>query len=197
MVPRAVSDGEPPSPVDPVDLPAIEVHRVGPGGDLAADSSFGVALTGLWHAVSQAGGSVGFVPPVERPSVAARVAPVVEALRAGRSQAVVGIFGRSLVGFGELRPGLGLQAHTGHIVIVMVHPEHAGSMLGSRIVTALIALARESGLTRLDLSVRDGEGLEHFFPRFGFVIWGRRPRWIRVAPGDYRDEICYLLELDS
>ena len=175
----------------------MELHRVGPGGDLAADSSFGVALTGLWHAVSQAGGSVGFVPPVERPAVAARVAPVVEGLRAGRGQAVVLISGRRLVGFGELRPGRGLQAHTGHIATVMVHPEYAGSQLGSRIVTALIDLARESGLTRLDLSVRDGEGLEHFYPRFGFVVWGRRPGWIRVAPGDDRDEIFYVLELGA
>ncbi len=129
--------------------------------------------------------------------MAARVAPVVEGLRSGRHQAVALIVGRQLVGFGELRRGRGLQAHTGHIATVMVHPDYAGSRLGSRIVIALVELARESGLARLDLSVRDGEGLDQFYPRFGFVEWGRRPGWIRVAQGDDRDEIFYVLELGS
>ncbi len=178
------------SPGEPVML-----HAVGPHGDLAADSAFAVALTGLWHAVSEAGGSVGFVPPVDRTAVAAVVAPEIEALRAGREQAVALIQVRRLVGFGVLRPRRGLQAHTGEIVKVMVAPDVEGRGLGSRIMTALLDKARDLGLERVDLSIRDGLGLADFYARFGFVEWGRFPGSIRVAPGDDRDEIFYWADL--
>jgi L-amino acid N-acyltransferase YncA len=171
------------------------VHSVGPDGDLAADSAFAVALTGLWHEVSEAGGSVGFVPPVDRAAVAAVVAPEIEALRAGRELAVALIENRRLVGFGVLRPRRGLQAHTGEIVKVMVHPQAERRGLGSRITTALLDQARDLGLERVDLSIRDGLGLTDFYTRFGFVEWGRFPGSIRVAPGDDRDEIFYWVDL--
>ncbi len=172
-----------------------ELHTVGPDGDLAADSTFAIALTGLWHAVSEAGGSVGFVPPVDRAAVAAVVAPEIDALRAGREHAVALILGRRLVGFGVLRPRRGLQAHTGEIVKVMVHPDAEGRGLGSRIMTALLDKARELGLEKVDLSIRDGLGLADFYARFGFVEWGRFPGSIRVATGDDRDEIFYWVDL--
>ena len=175
----------------------VELHAVGPHGDLAADSSFAVALTGLWHEVSQAGGSVGFVPPVDRAAVAVVVAPEIEALRAGREHAVALIQGRRLIGFGVLRPRRGLQAHTGEIVKVMVHPDAEGRGHGSRMMTALLGRARELGLERIDLSIRDGLGLADFYSRFGFVEWGRFPGSIRVAPGDDRDEIFYWADLRS
>jgi GNAT superfamily N-acetyltransferase len=184
--------------------PGVVLHRVGPAGDLAADASFAVALTGLWHAVSQAGGAVGFAPPVERAEVAAMVAPEVDALRYGREHAVALVDGRTLVGFGVLRPGQRLQAHTGEIVKVMVHPDSEGRGLGGRIMIALLDRARELGLERVDLSIRDGMGLAAFYARFGFVEWGRRPGWIRVAGGGVgtggtadRDEIFYWADLSG
>ena len=173
----------------------VELHFVGPDGDLAADAAFAVALTGLWHAVSEAGGSVGFVPPVDRAAVAAVVAPEIDALRAGRENAVGLIQDRRLVGFGVLRPRRGLQAHTGEIVKVMVHPDAEGRGLGSRIMIALLDRARDLGLEKIDLSIRDGLGLSAFYARFGFIEWGRFPGSIRIAPGDDRDEIFYWADL--
>lgn len=167
----------------------LDVHRVGPAGTLAADSQFGVALTTLWHAVSQAGGAVGFAPPVQRPEVAAMAAPVVDRLRKGTASAVAVIAERELVGFGLLTPGIGLVAHTGSITLVMVDPGRQGDRLGTVVMTQLLALAVERGLERVELSIRDGEGLDGFYHRFGFREWGRRPGWVRVADGDDRDEI--------
>ena len=154
-----------------------------------------MALTGLWHEVSRGRGSVGFVPPVDRAAVAAVVAPEIDALRAGREHAVALIQGRRLVGFGVLRPRRGLQGHTGEIVKVMVHPDAEGQGFGSRIMTALLDEARKLGLEKIDLSIRDGLGLDDFYARFGFVEWGRFPGSIRVAPGDDRDEIFYWIDL--
>ena len=192
-----VPPAEPTGTAGPAGSAGASLRRVGPRGDLAADGTFGVALTGLWHDVSQAGGSVGFVPPVERPAVAAKVAVTVDALRAGKELAVAAIADRKLVGFGILRPGTGLQAHTGYLGSLMVLPDLGGNGLGSTLLTELIGWAREIGLERLELSARDGMGLETFYRRFGFVEWGRRPGWIRVAAGDGRDEIFYWLDLRS
>ncbi|WP_051264913.1 GNAT family N-acetyltransferase [Nakamurella lactea] len=167
----------------------VEVHRVGPAGSLAADSQFGVALTTLWHAVSQAGGAVGFAPPVERPAVAAKAAPVVDDLRSGRAQGIALIAGHDLVGFGRLTPGTGITAHTGSITLVMIDPTRQGSGLGALLMNELMTLAAELGLERVELSIRDGHRLDGFYRRHGFVEWGRRPGWVRVADGDDRDEI--------
>jgi len=169
----------------------ISEHLVGPNGTMPADSQFGQALTTLWHAVSLAGGAVGFVPPVQRPEVAARAAGVVADLRAGRSLGVALIADRQLVGFAKLTPGTGLVAHTGEITVVMVDPALQGRRLGRRLMNRTMTLAAGLGLERIILSVRDGHGLEAFYARFGFVEWGRKPGWVRVAPGDDRDEIFY------
>ena len=173
----------------------VTIHRVGAGQPMAADSAFGVALVGLWHAAAGLGeGSLGFVPPVLRSDVAAVAAQVVDRLRGGTSEGIALVKDRRMVGFGVLRRNPGLESHTGEIAKVMVHPDLARQGLGSTLMTSLLELARKIGLDRLDLSVRDGQGLAEFYRRFGFVEWGRRPGWIRVGPDDDRDEVfLYLL----
>lgn len=175
--------------------PELAAHRVGPDGTMAADSQFGVALTTLWHAVSQAGGAVGFVPPVDRPEVAARAAAVVTELRAAKASAIALIADRQLVGFAKLTAGTGLISHTGEITAVMVDPALQGVGLGGRLMTEILALARLLGLERVSLSIREGAGLDSFSARFGFSECGRRPGWVRVADGDDRDDISLWLDL--
>lgn len=162
---------------------------------MPADNQFGLALTSLWHAVSLGGGAVGFVPPVQRPEVAALAAVVVADLRAGRGLAVALIADRQLVGFAKLAPGTGLNAHTGEITVVMVDPALQGRRLGSLLMNRILALATEKGLDRVNLSIRDGEGLQAFYSRFGFVEWGRKPGWVRAGPDDDRDEIFCWADL--
>lgn len=177
------------------DAPGVVLSRVGPGSPLASDSAFGVAVVTLWHRVSAAGGAVGFPVQVTRAEVAARVAGVVDDIRMGRLIAVAATVKRRLVGLVVLRPGTGIVAHTGWIRSLMVDPDEQGRGTGVRLMEAVIALARERGLELVDLSVRDGQGLESFYRRFGFTEWGRRPGWLRPAPGDDRDEIFLILRL--
>nr|WP_240189054.1 GNAT family N-acetyltransferase [Nakamurella flavida] len=113
----------------------------------------------------------------------------------GRLIAVAATVKRRLVGLVVLRPGTGIVAHTGWIRSLMVDPDEQGRGTGVRLMEAVIALARERGLELVDLSVRDGQGLESFYRRFGFTEWGRRPGWLRPAPGDDRDEIFLILRL--
>lgn len=165
------------------------LRRVGPSHPLPADSQFGVALTTLWHAVSEAGGCVGFVPPVQRHEVAALAAATIDAMRRGRAVGVALLSGSTLIGFGLLTPGERLTRHTGTVTVVMVDPARQGSGSGATVMREIFAVAVDLGLERLTLSVRGGSGLEDFYARSGFVEWGRTPGWVRVADGDDRDEI--------
>jgi len=167
----------------------ITLRRVGPGGTWASDSAFGVAVVTLWHRVAESGGAVGFAPTVSRAEVAAVVAGLVDDLRSGRAFGFALNRHRTLVGVGLLRPGRGLSRHTGEIVAVMIDPDLRGSGSGTRLVTALLGQARETGVSTVEACVRDGAGLEDFFGRFGFAEWGRRPGWIRLGPGQDHDEI--------
>lgn len=183
-----VSEAMTPQEVSTADPAVIGSYRVGPNGTLAADGQLGLALTALWHAVSRAGGAVGFGPTAQRAAVAAKAAAVIDDVRSGRAEAIALIADRDLVGFAKLTPGTGLIAHTGSITVVMVHPSRQGSGLGVRLMTDVLELATQVGLERVELSIRDGHHLDRFYARFGFVEWGRRPGWVRVADGDDRDE---------
>lgn len=177
------------------------LHRIGPVGSMASDGQFGLALTSLWHSVSEAGGAAGFVPGTPRPVIAKRSAALLEEIRRGSVDAIAVTADRTLVGFAVLRPGAGVIAHTGEIGPVMVDPGLQRSGLGGVLMDAVLGLARGRGLERVSLSARDGHGLPEFYRRFGFVEWGRRPGWVRVAgadvPGgpDDRDEIFLFLAL--
>ena len=168
----------------------IALHRVGTAGEMAADSAFGVALVTLWHRVSQADGAVGFLPDVSRGEVAGRAAPMVEEVRRGHAHAVAATLDRRLVGFVALTPGRWqTDRHVGTVAQLMVDPDRQGAGLGRRLLTEVIALAGDLGLEQLDLSVRGGCGLEAFYEKAGFAVWGVRPGRLRVAPGDDRDEV--------
>ncbi|SDO23071.1 Ribosomal protein S18 acetylase RimI [Nakamurella panacisegetis] len=172
----------------------VEIRRVGPGGEMASDNAFALALLNLWHSVSEAGGAVGFTPPVDRVAVGGAVATVIEDLRSGRVRAVAAVRGRDVIGFASIRPGRQTQSHTGSITQVMVSPGSQGTGIGRRLVEAVLELAAEMTLERVQLRVRDGVGLAEFYGRFGFREVGRLPNWIRVAPGDDRDEVLLVKE---
>lgn len=171
------------------DGPRITVDRVGPGGALAPDSSFGVAVVGLWQQIAESGSPVGFAAPVSRIDVAGRVAELVEGLRKGTVVGVAANRARRLVGVGLLRPGRGIRQHTGRVELLLVHPDRARAGLGTRLLRSLLEVATERELQRLDLEIQDESGLVDFFGRFGFQEWGRRPSWLRLGVGDERDEV--------
>lgn len=183
-MPGAPDRGAHPDPdVDRQRDTPLAVQRVGPGAKLASDHAFAAALVTLWHRVSAAGGAVGFSPAAGRPEVAARAAEAVQQVRAGSLLGVAVFRGRALLGVGFLRPGRDLQAHTGTIAWVMVEPGAQRTGIGTLLMGALLSIADERGIDRLDCVVRDGAHLQAYFARFAFAECGRLPGWVRLPRG--------------
>lgn len=172
----------PPDAFAESDAAQVQSHWVGPNGSMAADSQFGVALTTLWHDVSSTGAPVGFLASTPRSDIAKAAAATVEQLRSGRALGLALVApDRTLVGFGKLTAGRGVDAHTGEISELMVAPLQQGAGLGTRLMNELIDRAKALGLQQLRLGARDGHRLEDFYSRFGATEYGRLPAWINVT----------------
>lgn len=163
----------------------------------AADPELRRQLLDTWVRVTDAGGSVGFVPPADPAQVAVvldgalrRVAEGLDAL--GVLRAPDG----SAVGMGLLVDnGSALGRHWRTVLRVMVHPDHQGRGAGSLLMSGLHAMAAGLGLDHVQLTVRDGQDLEAFYHRLGYRTVGRHPRAVRVAPDDLRDEVMLVADV--
>ncbi|AUG79200.1 acetyltransferase [Kitasatospora sp. MMS16-BH015] len=151
----------------------------------------------LWTEVSNAGGAVGFVPPVTEE----RVRPTAEKQFAGLGgpggdRLLVGYAGERVAAvlfFEDQR--FDLMDHWRLLKRVMVHPASQGLGYGAQLLAEAERVARGWGLAGLRLTLRGGHGLERFYARSGYVEVGRVPGAIRVGPGDDRDDVTMWLEL--
>ncbi|MFJ6212459.1 GNAT family N-acetyltransferase [Streptomyces sp. NPDC092296] len=158
----------------------------------------GARITTLWTDVSNAGGAVGFLPPVSTE----RVRPVAEQQLRGVADGP----DRLLTGYdresGRLAAVLffesqrfELMEHWRLLKRVMVHPDFQGRGYGADLLAEAERLARAWGLAGLRLTLRGGLGLETFYARSGYKEVGRVPGAIRVADGDDRDDVTMWLGL--
>jgi GNAT superfamily N-acetyltransferase len=154
-------------------------------------------LLRLWTDVTNAGGAVGFVPPVTEDDIAPTLDDLVRRVREGRALlALLTLDGRT-AGFAVLlRAASPLRRHWATVLRVQVHPSLQGAGLGRVLMDGVHDVARADGLEFLHLGARDGTGVEAFYRRLGYVEVGRLPAAIRVAPGDDRDEILLVCRLD-
>ncbi|NML54902.1 GNAT family N-acetyltransferase [Streptomyces sp. R302] len=169
--------------------------------DPAVDQSLTDGVLALWADVSNAGGAVGFVPPVTadeiRPSLLKHLAAVVQ----GTTRLLVGrdedgeVAATAFFAFNTHR----LMTHWVWLYTVMVHPKHQGKGYGLDLMAAVERAARTApgfeGVEAIRLGVRGGTGVDSFYARAGYKEVGRVPGAIRVAPGDDRDDITMLLRL--
>jgi GNAT superfamily N-acetyltransferase len=172
-----------------VEYLVVDPERVSDPG-LRAD------LLDTWIAATDAGGSVGFVPPAPVHQIAETLDLALERVGAGKDLLGVLHNGERFMGMGLLVSGdAELNKHWRTVLRVMVHPKYQGGGAGRTLMEGLRQSAVALGLEQLMLTIRDGGSLEKFYEPLGYRIVGRHPRAVLVAPGDYRDEIMLVQDL--
>ncbi|TXS39464.1 N-acetyltransferase [Streptomyces sp. or43] len=162
------------------------------------DRSVRDGIAELWADVSNAGGAVGFVPPVTAEDVRPELVKHLVSMAEGRTRILVGydeegaIAATAFLTHNTHR----LMAHWLWIYTVMVHPRHQGRGYGRDLMAAAADAARSiDGIEAIRLTCRGGTGADRFYGACGYKEVGRVPGAIRVADGDDRDDVIMLLPL--
>jgi GNAT superfamily N-acetyltransferase len=162
----------------------------------AVDDALRTDLLTCWTDVTNAGGSVGFVPPVTSDDVAPLLERLLEGVASGRVVLCVLSVDGQTAGFAALVGSSGpLRRHWATVLRVQVHPSRQGQGLGHVLMEGVHEIARARGCEFLHLTARGGTGLDGFYRGLGYREVGRLPGAIRVAPGDDRDEIVMACPL--
>jgi GNAT superfamily N-acetyltransferase len=168
-----------------------EVRAVSDVGDVLRQE-----LLSCWTDVTNAGGAVGFVPPVTEDDVVPLLDKLLDGVRSGRDVLALLTVDDATAGFasvvGSLSP---LRRHWGTVLRVQVHPSRQGQGLGRVLMAGVHDIARARGWEFLHLAARGGTGIDDFYRGLGYTEVGRLPGTIRVAPGDDRDEIIMACRL--
>ena len=162
----------------------------------AVDDVLRQELLSCWTDVTNAGGAVGFVPPVVEDDVAPVLDRMLDGVRAGRDVVALLTVDGVTAGFAALvRPSGPLRRHWASVLRVQVHPSRQGQGLGRVLMAGVHDIGRDLGWEFLHLTARGGTGVDGFYRRLGYTEVGRMPGAIRVAPGDDRDEIIMACRL--
>lgn len=174
-----------------VGVPDVEVRAVS-----AVDDVLRGDLLACWTDVSNAGGAVGFVPPVTEDDVAPVLDHLLNGVHSGRDVLAVLTVDGATAGWAALVGSSSpLRRHWATVLRVQVHPSRQGQGLGRVLMTGVHDIARKRGLEFLSLTARGGTGVDAFYRGLGYTEIGRLPGAIRVAPGDDREEILLHLPL--
>jgi GNAT superfamily N-acetyltransferase len=166
-------------------VPEVQVSPVS-----AVDDRLREDLLACWTDVTNAGGAVGFVPPVTQHDVAPLLARLLEGIASGRDVLCLLTVDGATAGFAALVGSSSpLRQHWATVLRVQVHPSRQGQGLGRALMEGVHAIARQRGWEFLSLTARGGTGVDGFYRGLGYTEWGRLPGAIRVAPEDDRDEI--------
>jgi GNAT superfamily N-acetyltransferase len=162
----------------------------------AVDDDLRRELLACWTDVSNAGGAVGFVPPVTEDDVAPVLDRLLEAVHSGRAVLCLLTVDGATAGFAALVDSSSpLRRHWATVLRVQVHPSRQGSGLGRVLMEGVHDIARARGREFLYLGARGGIGVDGFYRGLGYTEIGRLPGAIRVAPGDDREEILLACRL--
>ncbi|MFF3402583.1 GNAT family N-acetyltransferase [Streptomyces sp. NPDC002659] len=167
--------------------------------DPPVDRALRDGVVALWAEVSNAGGAVGFVPPVDEETVRPEFVRHLASMAEGRTRLLVGydeegaVAATAFLTYNTHR----LMRHWVWLYTVMVHPRHQGAGYGRELMAAVAEAARGfEGIDAIRLTCRGGIGVDRFYAACGYKEVGRVPGAIRVAEGDDRDDIIMLLPLD-
>ncbi|MEU0135607.1 GNAT family N-acetyltransferase [Streptomyces sp. NPDC006296] len=166
--------------------------------DPAFDRDLRDGITALWADVTNAGGAVGFVAPVTPDEVRPELLKHLAGMAEDRTHLIVGrdedgaVAATAFLTHNTHR----LMRHWIGVYTVMVHPRHQGRGFGRALMAAVTEAALGlDGIGAIRLTCRGGTGADRFYASCGYKEVGRVPDAIRVAEGDYRDDIIMLLPL--
>jgi GNAT superfamily N-acetyltransferase len=155
-------------------------------------------IVACWTDVSNAGGAVGFVPPVAMDDVLPVAAKAMAGVAAGHDRLIVGretgvgrLAALAVITDGQFR----LTEHWRTVKRVMVHPDFQGRGYGVQLMVEVERVARDMGLELLTLDCRGGTGNDEFYKKCGYTEYGRLPGALRLGADDYRDQILMTLPL--
>jgi GNAT superfamily N-acetyltransferase len=172
-------------------VPEVHVRAVS-----AVDDVLRGELLACWTDVSNAGGAVGFVPPVTEDDVAPVLGRLLEGVHSGRDVLAVLTVDGVTAGFAALTGnGSPLRQHWASVLRVQVHPSRQGQGLGRVLMGGVHDIARAQGWEFVTLSARGGTGVDAFYRGLGYTEFGRLAGAIRVAAGDDREEILLARRL--
>jgi GNAT superfamily N-acetyltransferase len=150
----------------------------------------------LWVDVTNAGGAVGFVAPVSEDEVRPVADAALGGVVAGLDRLLVGVDGDRLVALLFITDNrFVLKAHWRVLKRVMIAPGSQGRGYGAALMHEAAKVGTRLGLAALQVTVRDGHGLDRFYRGLGYREVGRLPGALRVGPGDDRDELLMWLQL--
>jgi GNAT superfamily N-acetyltransferase len=171
-------------------------------------------IVACWTDVTNAGGSVGFVPPVAMDDVVPDAMRALAGVAAGRDRLVIGrerargtrldeqvteagdSVGGQLAALAFMTDEQSeLTDHWRNIKKVMVHPDFQGRGYGTLLMAEVERVARVMGLHLLTLDCRGGTGNDEFYKKCGYVEYGRLPGALKVGPDEYRDRVLMTLSL--
>jgi GNAT superfamily N-acetyltransferase len=166
--------------------------------DPVIDDELRAAVLTLWTDVTNAGGAVGFTPPVTPEDVRPELDLALAEVAAGRRRLLTGrdedgqVVATAFLAYNAHR----LMSHWLWLYTVMLHPDLQGRGHGRALMAAAEQAARGfHGIEAIRLTCRGGTGVDLFYGRCGYKEVGRVPSAIRVAPGDDRDDVIMLLTL--
>lgn len=155
-------------------------------------------LLRLWADVVNAGGAVGFVPPVTAEDVRPGLRKHLAAMAGGGTRLLVGRDedGRPVATAFLVLNAHRLMRHWVWLYTVMVHPSRQGRGEGRELMAAAADAARGiDGVGAIRLTLRGGHGMERFYGSCGYKEVGRVPDAIRVGDGEFRDDVTMWLTL--
>jgi GNAT superfamily N-acetyltransferase len=172
---------------------SLTFHLDPPGGPALRDG-----VLALWADVTNAGGAVGFLPPVTAEDIRPQWLGHLTAMADGHMRLLVGyddqgaVAATAFLAYNTHR----LMTHWICVYTVMVHPRHQGKGYGRELMAAVAGAARGfEGVDAIRLTCRGGTGADRFYASCGYKEVGRVPGAIRVAEGDDRDDVVMLLPL--
>ena len=79
---------------------------------------------------------------------------------------------------------------------IAIRKSEWGQGLGKKILSELISFAKQAGYEFLELEVAaDNSTAVKLYERMGFVVYGERPRSLKLKSGNYYDELLMVLNL--